>query len=212
MPALIASPATGIALMFASALAAAASNTWTFDVLLDDKPIGYHRFTLTGEAAGREMKSEARFMVKLLFLTAYGYTHEASERWRGNCLDSVTARTDDDGEKFAVRAVREGEALAVTGARGRNVISGCAMTFAYWNPEILHQSRLLNAQTGDYEAVTIAALGDERITVRGAPIAAKRYRISGPKNPIDLWYSADREWIALESPVAGGRRLRYQLR
>jgi hypothetical protein len=28
---------------------------------------------------------------------------------------------------------------------------------------------------------------------------------------VDLWYSAQGEWLALESVVAGGRRLRYEL-
>jgi hypothetical protein len=86
------------------------------------------------------------------------------------------------------------------------------MSFAYWNPEILRQTRLLNSQTGQYEAVTIAAMGEEKITVRGAAVQAKRYRITGPKNPIDLWYSADNSWLALQSTLDGGRRLRYLLK
>ena len=55
-------------------------------------------------------------------------------------------------------------------------------------------------------------MGEEKITVRGAPVQAKRYRITGPKNPIDLWYSADNNWLALQSTLEGGRRLRYLLR
>lgn len=212
MRALIVSVAAGIALLLAGSFAAAASGTWNFDVILDGKPIGYHRFTLTGEAAGREMKIEARFEVKLLWLTAYHYTHDASERWRGNCLESLAARTDDDGEMLTVETSRDGERLAVRSAKSRAALDGCVMTFAYWNPEILRQSRLLNSQTGEYEAVRIAALGDESLTVRGAAVTARHYRITGPKNPIDLWYAADRDWVALESTVGGGRRLRYQIK
>ena len=204
--------ATGAVLLMASAHTAAAPTTWNFDVTLDGKPIGYHRFTLTGDGAEREMKSEARFAVKVLIVTAYRYTHDASERWRGNCVESLAARTDDDGEKLAVEAQRSGETLAVTAAKGRNLIDGCVMTFAYWNPDILARSRLLNGQTGEYEAVKIAVLGEEAAMVRGNAVTAKRYRISGPANPIDLLYAADGAWIALESTVAGGRRLRYQLK
>ena len=54
-------------------------------------------------------------------------------------------------------------------------------------------------------------MGDDTMQVRGAAVAAKRYRISGPKNPIDLWYSPGGEWLALESTLEGGRRLRYRL-
>jgi hypothetical protein len=183
--------------------AAAQARVWNFQVALDDTPIGYHRFTLREQGAGRELKAEARFSVKVLFFTAYQYVHEATERWRGNCLDSLSARTDDNGERLAVDTAREGERLVVTTARGTGAgtLDGCVMSFAYWNPAILRQSRLLNSQTGEYEAVKITALGDASIMVRGAPTAATHYRITGPKNPIELWYSAADEWLALESTV-----------
>jgi hypothetical protein len=47
--------------------------------------------------------------------------------------------------------------------------------------------------------------------VRGRPVAASRHRLTGPGLSIDLWY-AGAEWVALESSLEGGRRLRYELR
>lgn len=202
----------GAALLLASLPAAAQPRAWDFQVFLDDAPIGYHRFTLNDERDGRTMKTEARFEVKVLFVTVYRYVHEASEFWRGNCLAKLDARTNDDGARLVTGAVAEGKGLTVSTARGNATLEGCVMSFAYWNPQILRQSQLLNVQTGEYQAVSIAVIGDENIAVRGAPVAAKRYRITGPKNPIDLWYSADSDWLALESTVSGGRRLRYLIK
>ena len=190
----------------------AAMRDWEFRVLLDDRPIGYHRFALRGEGTERELTSEARFNVKLWFINAYRYAHDATEVWRDNCIKTVTARTHDGGKKLEVIASQDAEYLAVTSTRGRDVINGCVMSFAYWNPEILRQSRLLNVQTGEYAPVRIAALGEEQVTVRGSMVTATRYRISGPKFPIDLWYSADQTWIALQSIVDRGRSLRYELK
>jgi hypothetical protein len=201
----------GVVLMLATSAQAVESRVWNFRAFLDDAPIGYHRFTLLDQGATRELRSESRFEVKLLFITAYRYSHVATEHWRGDCLESLTARTDDNGELTAVDVVSAGEGLMVATSKGREALSGCVMSFAYWNPQVLRQLRLFNAQTGTYEAAKIAALGEETIPVRGAPVSAKRYRITGPKNPIDLWYSATDEWLALESSVAGGRRLRYAL-
>ena len=191
--------------------AAGEPRVWDFRAYLDDAPIGYHRFTLREQGDGRELKSESRFEVKVLFVTAYRYAHDATEQWRGNCLDSMTARTDDNGDRPTVDAKMENGQLAVIRSGGSLSIGGCVMSFAYWNPQMLRQARLLNAQTGEFETVKISALGDDNIVVRGAAVAAKRYRITGPKNPIDLWYSQSDEWLALESAVAGGRRLRYRL-
>ena len=201
-----------VALLLAATAAQAQVQKWDFQVLLDDMPIGYHHYTLREAGAERELKTEARFDVKLLFITAYRYAHDASERWRGNCLARLNARTDDNGEQSEVGVDQQGERVAITTLRGREAVDGCIMTFAYWNAEILRQTRLLNTQTGRYEAVNITALGDENITVRGALVLAKHYRISGAKHPIELWYGADRAWLALQSTLESGRKLRYQLK
>ena len=49
------------------------------------------------------------------------------------------------------------------------------------------------------------------LDVRGLDTPAKRYRLSGEDLQIDVWYSLDDEWLALESPAKGGRTLRYVL-
>jgi hypothetical protein len=72
------------------------------------------------------------------------------------------------------------------------------LSFAYWNPRILGEKRLLNAQTGELEPVSVSRLGEER------------YRIAGRTLVIDLRYAGG-EWVALETTARGGRRLRYQL-
>jgi hypothetical protein len=185
---------------------------WEFQVFLDDAAIGHHHFVVNDKGAERELTTDARFDVKVLFINAYRYVHDASERWRGNCLASLNARTDDNGKPSAVQADQQGERVNVVSPRGREALDGCVMSFAYWNPEILRQTRLLNSQTGQYEAVTVAAMGEEKITVRGVPVQTKRYRITGPRNPIDLWYGVDNNWLALQSTLEGGRLLRYRLK
>ena len=202
----------GVVAALCTSGAAAQTRVWDFQAFLDDARIGYHRFTLTDQGGVRELKSETRFEVKILFITAYRYTHNAVERWRGDCLDSLQASTDDNGEKLMVDAVTAGDRLTVNTGKSRADFAGCVMSFAYWNPQMLRQTLLLNAQTGALEPARIVDMGNETIAVRGAPVAAKRYRITGPKNPIDLWYSPSDEWLALESTLAGGRRLRYALK
>jgi hypothetical protein len=191
---------------------AMAARSWEFQVFLDSEAIGYHRYTLHEQGAQRELAIEAHFVVKFLFFKAYSYTHEATERWRDDCLDEIEARTIDGGKRTEVRATEDDGQLAISSPRGRETFDGCVMSFAYWNPEILRQSHLLNAQTGEYTAVVVSELGKEEIMVRGAPVTASRYRITGTKHPIDLWYSTDQSWLALQSTLERGRRLRYDLK
>jgi hypothetical protein len=190
------------------------ANEWNFSVFLDDKPIGAHRFSVTGPTEARKVLSEAGFAVKLLGLTVYRYRHRAVEQWRGDCLRTLDASTDDDGEASRVRAEPAGDGLAVTVDSGTaaQTLPGCVMSFAYWNPAIQRQARLLNAQTGRHESVQVRPLGGGMLDVRGQRVAAMRWRIEGPAQPIDVWYSAEGEWLGLDSTVEGGRRLSYRLK
>lgn len=202
----------GAALLSAGMTAHATVQRWEFRVYLDDAAIGHHHFVLNDKGAERELTTDARFEVKLLFVTAYRYAHDANERWRGNCLANLTARTDDNGKQSRVDVEQQGERATIVTRQGREAAEGCVMSYAYWNPQILRQTRLLNSQTGRYEPVNISVLGEEKISVRGAPVQATRYRIVGPKHPIDLWYGPDQSWLALQSTLEGGRRLRYELK
>jgi hypothetical protein len=176
----------------------ASAMEWKFRALLDDKPIGTHRFSVAAQGDERTLLSEASFAVRFLGFTAYRYRHIATEQWRGDCLTALNATTDDDGKTTKVHV--DGEPL-----------KDCAMSFAYWNPLIQSQTRLLNAQTGRFEAVQVSRAGSGTLDVRGVPTAATRWRITGPANPIDVWYSPQGDWIGLDSTVAGGRKLSYRL-
>lgn len=203
-----------LALLGAGAVSAAEPvQEWLFDVYLDGKPIGEHRFTVRTEGDRTTVRSRARFDVKLLGFTAYRYRHEADEVWRGNCLESLRARTDDDGQALAVDAEAvEGGGLKVNGPKGSASYPGCVMGFAYWNPAIRQQQRLLNVQTGEYLPVSFAPLPDQEVLARGTPVVGRHWKLTGPENPLELWYAADGDWLALESTVSGGRKLRYRLR
>jgi len=85
------------------------------------------------------------------------------------------------------------------------------MTFAYWNPALRQQTRLLNPQSGADERVRVRRIGDGTLNVRGEPVVAQHWRIEGPVAPLDVWYSAQGDWIGLDSTVAGGRTLSYRL-
>ena len=179
-------------------------------VSLDGKPIGEHRFVLRERAGRRELTSEANFRVRFLFIDAYRYQHHAHEVWRGDCLERLDARTDDNGNEVAVTGERAGPGFRVTTGGAVAGIEHCVQTFAYWNPRILDAKRLLNPQTGEYLPVQVVALGRESL---GEYPDAQRYRLLGDAGGkplhIDLWYTPAREWLALESRTPEGRRLRY---
>ena len=184
---------------------------WRFDVLLNDKRIGFHNFSLSGDADRQVLTTEAKFDVKVLFINAFRYRHDNTETWSGGCLDSIDASTDNNGERLSVRGQRDADVLRVEGLSGPLRLDECVQTFAYWNPDILESTRLLNSQTGALESVSISTGDIETIDVDGNPVEARRYRLLAESGAINLWYSTDesRRWLALEAPAKGGRSIRY---
>ena len=83
----------------------------------------------------------------------------------------------------------------------------CLTTFAYWSPKLLTQNQLLNGQDGRLMPVTIEPI----ITDETEDSARKSYRLKAESLDLTLHYSADGQWLGLESVLPAGRRLIYKL-
>lgn len=188
----------------------ASHREWHFEVLLDDKPIGFHRFQLSTAGETRELHSEASFRVKILGLTVYGYKHHSREWWQDDCLQRIDASTDDNGDDFFVRGHGDSDSITLESKTGRATLPGCVMTFAYWNPVMLQQQRLLNVQTGEYINIDVERLGEQTLDVQGRTVPALHYRVRAGERDIQLWYSTDSDWLGLSSTTRGGRQLHYR--
>ena len=200
--------------LLATALAAHAADgtrVYAFKAFLDDRPIGGHRFTVVTEGSDRRVTSEADFAVKFIGITAYRYHHHAQEQWSGDCLASLVSSTDDDGKPAGVRLVKNGDVNEITTSAGKKTESGCLMSYAYWNPAMRGQKRLVNPQTGKVDAVTVARVADGHVMVDGKDVAATDWRITGGESPVDVWISDQGDWVGLDSMVGNGKhKLTYR--
>ena len=195
----------------AEADGASAARKWMFKVYLNDKPIGFHNFKVEDSATQTLLTTDAAFDVKVLFINAFRYRHNNTETWRDDCLVSIDARTDSNGNELVVEGAQADSEFNVSTNDGREELTGCVQTFAYWNPSILQSTRLLNSQTGEYEDVSVAFDGQDSIRVGGTNVPAERYKLTAKGGDIKLWYSADEQvWLGLEAPAKGGRTLRYE--
>ncbi len=186
-------------------------SSWDFDVYLDEKKIGAHRFELSEQGGSQRLQSEANFKYRFLFVTAYTYEHSASEKWSGNCLTALDAKTNTNGKRSTVSGELDGDVFVLDGNEQQRTLRQCVMTFAYWNPEFLEQQRLLNPQTGEFLDVSVEEVGSEQLEIRGSTVAATRFKLTAANIDVTLWYSNDNQWLALESVAKGGRILRYEL-
>ena len=186
-------------------------NNWRFKVFLDGDEIGYHHFSMVNKDEQTEIYSSARFDVKFFFINAYSYEHDNVEHWQGDCLNTINAVTDDYGDQYKVSGTVGSDAFIVNTIQDRISYPSCIKTFAYWDPDFLNETSLLNSQTGEMVTVESKFIGRETLTHKGSSMTARRYRLSGDNMQIDLWYSDDDHWLALESLTEGGHIVRYAM-
>ncbi|KQT34596.1 hypothetical protein ASG24_12375 [Methylophilus sp. Leaf414] len=197
-------------------LSTAQAKDWTFEVWLDKQKIGTHTFAFNNN----QLQSRADFNVKVLFINAYRYTHQADETWQGTCLTSLKAHTEENKVVTDVNGQLQDKQFVVDKHSAKNsdqqTLPACTMTFAYWNPEILKQSRLLNPQNAEYLDVTVTDEGPKTIMVKGQSTQTRQYRLNGRLNgkdklKITLWYDQQQAWVALESITPEGYKIVYKL-
>jgi hypothetical protein len=186
---------------------------WAFDVYLDKSKIGTHTFTLNENT----LTSKANFNVKVLFINAYKYDHTAKEQWAGDCLSALEANTIENKIVTKVNGKLDGGTFNIKNGNQEQTLPACVMTFAYWNPKILEQSKLLNPQNAEYLDTTITKLGDAKTEVKGKPTDTAHYKITGAlkgvkKLNIELWYNQDNDWVALKSVTPEGYNIIYRLK
>lgn len=193
-----------------SVAGAEVSREFAFRVSLDDKEVGSQYFRLNEKDGKLQMETEADLAVKMLFVTVYRYLHRNVETWEDGCLTGIESSTRVNGKKLAVNGERQDDYFEVRASGEGARLPECVMSFAYWDPRFLEQPRLLNSQSGEYVPITVSEpVSDERI-VRGETEPARRYHLTAGDIDLQLWYSLDERWLALESRVRG-RTLRYEL-
>jgi len=185
-------------------MANALAEEWNFDAIMKDKVIGKHTFSVNNE----KIISKADFHIEFLFMDIY-YQHKSEELWSGNCLNSISSQTNDDGDKFVVNGIRESNNFSIIANNVKTALPTCIMTFAYWNPKILEQDKLMNSQNGEYLDVKTTLLKQEKIAIKGKNISANCYEMIASKNGVEklkiqLWYDQNMQWVALKSPTPIG--------
>ena len=186
------------------------AEVWKFDAVLNDKVIGQHTFIYGDE----KTVSDANFKFEYLFMD-FIYQHQSSETWQGNCLKTISSRTDDDGDMYDVSGYMEAYQFMVTTNNKTSELPLCVMTFAYGNPKILEQKKLMNSQNGEYLDVEIKFLREEKHMVKGKEVFTSLWQIEAKGDDGDLlvhlWYDKNMNWVSLKSQTPIGD-MQYNLK
>jgi len=174
-----------------------------FDVFLNDREVGKHRFELLEQGESVAVSSTMSLDFKLFKIKRVTYRHQANEIWQSGCLVGLQSETEKQGKTVAVEAVSDQSGLVIQRPKGLETITGCVRGFSYWNPQWLEGENLLNAETGINNPVEISSEVSKQDNITHIKIAL-------PKVDIDLQYSAAGEWLSLQTELLIGGTLRYK--
>lgn len=194
---------------FSAMVFAGAEKQWQFRVFLDDREIGTHTVKMKPYQDLKQVSVNAEFKVKFLFITAFSYQHQTEEVWKGSCLTDIQSTTNNNGDNLFVRKQPSEANFKIVTHEGEQELQGCVRSFAYWDPDLLKADKLLNTQTGEYETVEVIELGQNNIDIDGEQVSAFQYRLSMEDKSVDLWYSQDKQWLALKSETEDGYQISY---
>jgi len=190
------------------AASSAGAREWHFDVAADGIRVGTHSVVVQGSGHTGSVTTD----MSVGFLGIGSYRQHVEETWKGGCLARIASRTEERGRVTTVAGQQEGDGFRIDGD-GQGRLPGCVMSFAYWNPEVVKQSHLVNVQTGAWTPVSVRDLGQQTIDAGGRSVQAIHYAIETEKNTIEVWYSLQGEWLSLQTTTkTGGHVLAYRLR
>jgi Family of unknown function (DUF6134) len=175
---------------------AAAPRDLRFRALRRGSPIGEHRVTFRPDGNRLTVETRVDIAVKVLFVTAFRFRHEAEEVWQSDRLVSVKSRTDDNGtvRRVSGNAVEDG--FRIIGDDGPFLASGHLLTSnAFWDSRIVRENRLIDVQHGGEIGLVTKELGDEQVDTPQGPVRASRHQMITPYYAGSVFHDGDGRWV-----------------
>ena len=175
--------------------------------------IGTHLLTFQQDGDRHVVTTEIDFAVRMVGLVVYRYRHRATEIWSGDEFQAIASESDDNGEKYAVKAKREGGDLIVQRREPqsffktsggdealeqqrwiRDVLPGHLLPSTHWNIAQTRHQALLNTQTGKMVHTGVREVGRETVRTASAAPAATHFAYSGDIT-MDQWFDDHGRWV-----------------
>jgi hypothetical protein len=174
----------------------AAPRDLSFRVTRQGSPMGSLRLSFTRDGDRLIARTMVELSVYVAFLRVFRYTHDSTEIWRGDQLLSLWAETYDDGQRYSVRAVPQGDNLRLEGPAGTRTVPSRSLTSnSVWHPAFLRQRNVIDCEKARFEIVTVEALGQRVLPVLGARRLATGHRVTVSYARGETWHDQAGEWV-----------------
>ena len=190
---------------------AAAFRDLRFRALRQGSPIGEHRVTFRPDGDRLTVETRVDIAVKLLFITAFRFKHEAKEIWQSDRLVSVTSTTNDNGTLLEVSGNAVADGFRIVGDDGPFLASAQLLTSnTLWDARIVRENRLIDVQHGGEVGLVTKQLPDEQVDTPQGPVRASRHHMITPYYAGSVFHDSDGRWVKGVLELKG-ERVEYAL-
>ena len=182
-----------------------------FDILRNGNAIGHHILQFEPNGKNLEVRVDAQVDYRLGFIPLYRFEHSATEFWHNDRLLTLTATTRDNGDDYNILLRPAGDRLQLSINGDTVSVEPEIVPASLWNIAVVKQRLLLDPADGELMQVQTEDIGPETITVRGRPVAAHHYVMTGDFER-DLWYDANGVLVQVRFKGDDGSEIRYGLR
>ena len=175
---------------------AAAPRDLLFRALRDGSQIGEHAIGFRTDGDHLTVKTRVDIEIKVLFFSVFHFRHRCHEVWRAGRLISIDSTTDDDGTLLRVSGGAVADGFRIVGADGPFLAASALLTSnTLWDPRIVSQDRMLDAQYGGEIGLVTKRLADEPVVTPRGPVRASCYQMITPHYAGRLFYDSEGSWV-----------------
>ena len=145
--------------------------------------------------------------VKVLFISAYTFTHQSTETWINGNFTKIVAHSDfEDEREYFIKGQDNNDSFLASGMDGKLELDKNILPSNFWNIDVLKQKEIFDTQKGVVRTIDVEDLGYEKIKVNKKNIKCNKFILNASSNPKDkgpfpeytLWYDENDELMKFQ--------------
>ena len=178
-----------------------------FDVIRKNKVIGSHKITFAENNGVLLVETNIDIEVKVLFISAYTFSHQSTETWINGNFTKIVAHSDfEDEREYFIKGQDNNDSFLASGMDGKLELDKNILPSNFWNIDVLKQKEIFDTQKGVVRTIEVEDLGYEKIKVNKKNIKCNKFTFNASSNPKDkgpfpeytLWYDENDELMKFQ--------------
>ena len=175
------------------------------DVILNGEVIGYSNYFFEKNNKIMTVKNYTKFKVKLLGVTVFSISSEATEKYENDKLIHFKSNTfQNDKEKFVnLNYNKSSKKFIIDGSSYQGDASLDCIIGNWWNHKIFKASKQISPLSGSVKEQVVTFIGKEKININNKEYLTEHFKLKSKdenlpddkKLNFDIWYNPESNLI-----------------